>query len=303
MKSSMVLILCLILWISTGSLTYFFCCIKYAKKAALRSLYPSILSRGSSSNHTLAVPIKVFTLLGIRVFRELLKLRIRGVNGSTSSHDHGTAKSSSIVGLRLFEFDFQCPPSLVPLSDTRDNGDSLSSLFSCYESDPCHESDIYVWPLSCRRSMYYHMIHRGGVFCFEDDLCRRKVVCENDLEICPVGRRCCAWQNVHNADDAIFLGQWSELNILSHLFYADDAIFLGQWSELNIDSLVRVLDYFFRASGLRINVCKSKIMGVNVEDGMVKNAASKLGCLVLKTPFTYLGTKVRGNISRKQAWK
>ncbi|GJX20047.1 RNA-directed DNA polymerase, eukaryota, reverse transcriptase zinc-binding domain protein [Tanacetum coccineum] len=35
---------------------------------------------------------------------------------------------------------------------------------------------------------------------------------------------------------------------LSHLFYADDAIFLGQWSELNIDSLVRVLDYFFRAS-------------------------------------------------------
>ncbi|GJT52964.1 RNA-directed DNA polymerase, eukaryota, partial [Tanacetum coccineum] len=34
---------------------------------------------------------------------------------------------------------------------------------------------------------------------------------------------------------------------LSHLFYADDAIFLGQWSELNIDSLVRVLDCFFRA--------------------------------------------------------
>ncbi|GJS83466.1 hypothetical protein Tco_0750007 [Tanacetum coccineum] len=47
----------------------------------------------------------------------------------------------------------------------------------------------------------------------------------------------------------------------------------------------------------------SKIMGVNVEDGMVKNAASKLGCLVLKTPFTYLGTKVGGNMSRKQAWK
>nr|GEY66482.1 hypothetical protein [Tanacetum cinerariifolium] len=61
----------------------------------------------------------------IRVFRELLKLRIRGVNGSTSSHDQGTAKSSSSVGLRLFDFDFQCPPSLVPLSDKRDNDDSL----------------------------------------------------------------------------------------------------------------------------------------------------------------------------------
>ncbi|GJW76517.1 RNA-directed DNA polymerase, eukaryota [Tanacetum coccineum] len=46
-----------------------------------------------------------------------------------------------------------------------------------------------------------------------------------------------------------------------------------------------------------------RLSGVNVEDGMVKNAASKLGCLVLKTPFTYLGTKVGGNMSRKQAWK
>ncbi|GKE06156.1 hypothetical protein Tco_1398174 [Tanacetum coccineum] len=45
--------------ISTGSLTYFFCCMKYAKNAALRSLYPSMLSGGSSSNHTLAAPIRV----------------------------------------------------------------------------------------------------------------------------------------------------------------------------------------------------------------------------------------------------
>nr|GFB53754.1 RNA-directed DNA polymerase, eukaryota, reverse transcriptase zinc-binding domain protein [Tanacetum cinerariifolium] len=60
---------------------------------------------------------------------------------------------------------------------------------------------------------------------------------------------------------------------------------------------------FFRASGLRINMCKSKIMGVNVVDGKVKNAAVKLGCLVLKTPFTYLGTKVEDTMSRKHAWK
>nr|GFB73856.1 RNA-directed DNA polymerase, eukaryota [Tanacetum cinerariifolium] len=52
---------------------------------------------------------------------------------------------------------------------------------------------------------------------------------------------------------------------------------------------------------LRINMCKSKIMGVNVKDGKIQNAASKLGCLVLKTPFTYLGTKVGKNMSRKEA--
>ncbi|GJU50387.1 hypothetical protein Tco_1219942 [Tanacetum coccineum] len=130
MNSSMVSpSLCLILWISTGSLTYFFCCMKYAKKAALRSLYPSMLSGGSHSNHTLAAPFRVFTLLGIRVFRKLFELRIRGCNRSTSSHIQGTDKSSSSVGLCLFYLDFQCSPSLVPLSDTRDDGDSLSLPF------------------------------------------------------------------------------------------------------------------------------------------------------------------------------
>nr|GEW33182.1 RNA-directed DNA polymerase, eukaryota, reverse transcriptase zinc-binding domain protein [Tanacetum cinerariifolium] len=74
-------------------------------------------------------------------------------------------------------------------------------------------------------------------------------------------------------------------------------------SELTIDTLVQVLECFYRASGLRINMCKSKIMGVNVEDEKIQNAASKLGCLVLKTPFTYPGTMVGENMSRKEAWK
>nr|GFB12848.1 RNA-directed DNA polymerase, eukaryota [Tanacetum cinerariifolium] len=53
---------------------------------------------------------------------------------------------------------------------------------------------------------------------------------------------------------------------------------------------------------LRINMCKSKIMGVNVGDEKVEYAESKLGCLILNTLFYYLGTKVGGNMSRVQAW-
>ncbi|GJX64794.1 RNA-directed DNA polymerase, eukaryota [Tanacetum coccineum] len=94
----------------------------------------------------------------------------------------------------------------------------------------------------------------------------------------------------------------SPLVNLSHMFYADDAVFVGQWCDGNINTLVHVLECFFQASGLRINMCKSKIMGVNVGDEKVKSAASKLGCLILKTPFSYLGTKVGGNMSRVQAW-
>ncbi|GKD83593.1 RNA-directed DNA polymerase, eukaryota, reverse transcriptase zinc-binding domain protein [Tanacetum coccineum] len=105
-------------------------------------------------------------------------------------------------------------------------------------------------------------------------------------------------------DAGMFTGiRLSSMLNLSHLFYADDAIFLGQWSDTNIDTLVHVLECFHRASGLRINMCKSKIMGIHVDDGKIKNAASKLGCLILNTPFSYLGTKVGENMSRVHAWK
>nr|GFA53027.1 hypothetical protein [Tanacetum cinerariifolium] len=51
----------------------------------------------------------------------------------------GTASSSSPVGLRLFDFDFQCPPLLVSLSDARDNKDSLSlPLFMLRERSISH---------------------------------------------------------------------------------------------------------------------------------------------------------------------
>ncbi|GJR42103.1 RNA-directed DNA polymerase, eukaryota [Tanacetum coccineum] len=43
----------------------------------------------------------------------------------------------------------------------------------------------------------------------------------------------------------------SSLNI-SHLFYADDAIFLGQWNDSNIDTLVHVMECFYRVSGLQL---------------------------------------------------
>ncbi|GJS67975.1 RNA-directed DNA polymerase, eukaryota [Tanacetum coccineum] len=90
--------------------------------------------------------------------------------------------------------------------------------------------------------------------------------------------------------------------MLSHMFYADDVIFVGQWCDDNINTLVQVLECFFHASGLHINMNKSKLMGVLVDDEKVKQAASKLGCLILKPPFSYLGSKVGGSMHRIQAW-
>ncbi|GJS42825.1 reverse transcriptase domain-containing protein [Tanacetum coccineum] len=118
--------LCLILWISTGSLKYLFCCIKFAKKAALRSLYPSMLSGG------------------IHVFRKLLKLRIRGVNGSISSHDEGNARSSLLVGLCLFTLTSSALHSWCHSLTREITGIHFLYLFSCYESGPYHKSDTSV---------------------------------------------------------------------------------------------------------------------------------------------------------------
>ena len=89
---------------------------------------------------------------------------------------------------------------------------------------------------------------------------------------------------------------------LSHMFFADDAVFVGQWSETNIITLNHVLECFRKVSGLRINMSKSKILGVNVDSTLIHRAALKLGCLVLKIPFMYLGTIVGGNMSRIECW-
>ncbi|GJW78150.1 hypothetical protein Tco_0139832 [Tanacetum coccineum] len=60
------------------------------------------------------------------------------------------------------------------------------------------------------------------------------------------------------------------------LFYADDAVFMGKWCDGNISTLIHVLECFYRASGLRINMSKSKILGVNVDSDKVKGAALML---------------------------
>nr|GEU32791.1 RNA-directed DNA polymerase, eukaryota, reverse transcriptase zinc-binding domain protein [Tanacetum cinerariifolium] len=76
----------------------------------------------------------------------------------------------------------------------------------------------------------------------------------------------------------------------------------GQWFISNINTLVQALDRFYKASGLRMNLHKSKLMGISVEDELVSKAAIKMGCSTLKTPISYLGIKVGGLMSRIKAW-
>nr|GEY36788.1 RNA-directed DNA polymerase, eukaryota, reverse transcriptase zinc-binding domain protein [Tanacetum cinerariifolium] len=88
----------------------------------------------------------------------------------------------------------------------------------------------------------------------------------------------------------------AERQILDGLFILNEVL---QWCKIKKkQSLIFKVD-FEKA----MNMSKSKIMGVHVEGGMVKHATSKLGRLTLNIPFYYLGFKVRGSMSRVQAWK
>nr|GFA37552.1 RNA-directed DNA polymerase, eukaryota, reverse transcriptase zinc-binding domain protein [Tanacetum cinerariifolium] len=90
---------------------------------------------------------------------------------------------------------------------------------------------------------------------------------------------------------------------LSRMFYSNDAVFVGQWSDSNIDTIIHVLECFHRALCLRINISKSRLMGIAMDVDRVEQAALKIRCAILKAPFSYLGSKVRGLISGIQSWK
>nr|GEX72061.1 RNA-directed DNA polymerase, eukaryota [Tanacetum cinerariifolium] len=97
--------------------------------------------------------------------------------------------------------------------------------------------------------------------------------------------------SLHNVVSA---GLFKRVNLdnllqLSHLFYACVVVFVGQWCDSNLFTIIRVLDYFFRASGLCINLHKSKLIGIAVDQSMVEAAASNIGCMALNLPFSYLG--------------
>ncbi|GJT88085.1 RNA-directed DNA polymerase, eukaryota [Tanacetum coccineum] len=54
--------------------------------------------------------------------------------------------------------------------------------------------------------------------------------------------------------------------------------------------------------GLKINLQKSKLLGIGVNSNVVERAASTVGCSTFPSPFKYFGVKVGGNMSRIDSW-
>ncbi|GKE58802.1 hypothetical protein Tco_1497987 [Tanacetum coccineum] len=96
--------------------------------------------------------------------------------------------------------------------------------------------------------------------------------------------------NGEGGSKGVLLQQWGRFSLmgiridesltLSHLFHADDAIFIG----------------------LKINIHKSKLMGIGVSHEDVNAASNIIGCSTFSTPFNYLGVKVGMSSSRSKSW-
>lgn len=52
--------------------------------------------------------------------------------------------------------------------------------------------------------------------------------------------------------------------LVSHLQYADDTIFFGDWGGGNVRNLICILKCFEKVSGLRANMTKSRLYGIEV---------------------------------------
>ncbi|GJT66564.1 putative reverse transcriptase domain-containing protein, partial [Tanacetum coccineum] len=80
-------------------------------------------------------------------------------------------------------------------------------------------------------------------------------------------------------------------------------VFVGKWDISNIKVIVNVLKCFFMASGLKINLHKSKLMGIGVSKEDIDSAAKMVECSTFPPPFHYLGVKVGASMSRLNSWK
>ncbi|GJW17823.1 putative RNA-directed DNA polymerase, eukaryota, reverse transcriptase zinc-binding domain protein [Tanacetum coccineum] len=90
---------------------------------------------------------------------------------------------------------------------------------------------------------------------------------------------------------------------LFHLFYVDDVIILFEWNLNAMENIIRILNIFYIAFGLKINIHKSNVHGVGVSSNEVEIMASYTGCEAGFFPCTYLGLTIGSNMSCIANWQ
>ncbi|XP_028112427.1 uncharacterized protein LOC114310576 [Camellia sinensis] len=75
---------------------------------------------------------------------------------------------------------------------------------------------------------------------------------------------------------------------VTHLQFADDTIFFSSNEESKMGSLLKILRIFEIVSGLKVNLSKSSVVGINLGESYVRRVADMLGCSIELFPLKYL---------------
>uniref|UniRef100_A0A803P465 Reverse transcriptase domain-containing protein n=1 Tax=Cannabis sativa TaxID=3483 RepID=A0A803P465_CANSA len=89
---------------------------------------------------------------------------------------------------------------------------------------------------------------------------------------------------------------------VSHLQFADDTIFFVE-NEQSLHKLLRVVEAFCAISGLKINLSKSQLLGICMDEEIVSRLARRIGCEVGSWPLQYLGMPLGGSPRKWSFWE
>ena len=91
--------------------------------------------------------------------------------------------------------------------------------------------------------------------------------------------------------------------LISHLQFANDTLFFLEQGGSSFRNLLTVVGLFCSVSGLKINMAKSTLLEMGVDEDSITSLAESVGCEVGAWPITYLGMRLGGNPCSRSFWE
>ncbi|XP_058082343.1 uncharacterized protein LOC131230434 [Magnolia sinica] len=91
-------------------------------------------------------------------------------------------------------------------------------------------------------------------------------------------------------------------NPITHIQFANDTPIFSEVAEVYISNLRTAIFCFEAVSGLRINLFKSKLFGINISDERIRHFADCLGCSSGSLPSTFVGLPLSIGPPPKMMW-